>query len=130
MSKTPVHTHEAPAAIGPYSQAVRVPAGEFVFCSGQVAMDPATGELVGGDSIQAQTEAVLKNLQAVLQAAGAQTSDVVRTTVYLTDMADFVAMNGVYERFFDGVPPARAAVAVAGLPKGAKVEISAIAVKS
>ena len=129
MSKIPVHTDAAPAAIGPYSQAVRVAAGEFVFCSGQVALDPETGELVG-DTIETQTKTVLKNLQAVLQAAGAQTSQVVRTTVYLTDMKDFAAMNRVYEHFFDGVSPSRVTVGVSALPRGARVEISAIAVKS
>ena len=129
MAKTSVHTKNAPAAIGPYSQGICTPPGEMVFCSGQVAMDPKTGELVG-DTIESQTEFTLKNLQAVLQAAGAELSQVVRTTVYLTDLNDFAAMNGVYERFFGGVPPARAAVGVSALPKGAKVEITAIAVKS
>lgn len=92
-------------------------------------MDPETGELAG-DTIESQTEYTLRNLQAVLHAAGARMSEVVRTTVYLTDFDDFAAMNEVYERFFDGVPPARAAVGVAALPKGAKVEITAVAVKA
>jgi 2-iminobutanoate/2-iminopropanoate deaminase len=119
-----VRTVHAPAAIGPYSQAIV--AGGFLFASGQVALDPATGQLVPGD-VGAQTERALRNLQGVLEKAGCSLSDVVRTTVYLRDMADFAAMNAVYARFFTGAPPARSTVAVAGLPRDARVEIDAIA---
>jgi 2-iminobutanoate/2-iminopropanoate deaminase len=119
-----VRTERAPAAIGPYSQAIV--AGGFLFASGQVALDPATGQLLAGD-VGAQTERALRSLQGVLEKAGCSLGDVVRTTVYLRDMADFAAMNAVYARFFPGVPPARSTVAVAGLPRDARVEIDAIA---
>ena len=119
-----VRTDRAPAAIGPYSQAIACD-GLF-FASGQVALDPDTGQLVAGD-VSAQTERALQNLQAVLEKGGASLASVVRTTVYLRDMADFAAMNAVYARFFPGVPPARSTVAVAGLPRDARVEIDAIA---
>ena len=119
-----VRTERAPAAIGPYSQAIV--AGGFLFASGQVALDPATGQLLAGD-VGAQTERALLNLQGVLEKAGCSLGDVVRTTVYLRDMADFAAMNAVYARFFSGAPPARSTVAVAGLPRDARVEIDAIA---
>jgi 2-iminobutanoate/2-iminopropanoate deaminase len=119
-----VSTNRAPAAIGPYSQAVV--AGGFVFCSGQVALDPATGQFLGGN-VAEQTRRALANLGEVLVAAGATPADVVRTTVYLTTMDDFAAMNEVYAHFFGAARPARATVAVAGLPKGARVEIDAIA---
>ena len=119
-----IRTERAPAAIGPYSQAIV--AGGFLFASGQVALDPATGQLVPGD-VGAQTERALRNLQGVLEKAGCSLGDVVRTTVYLRDMADFAAMNAVYARFFPGAPPARSTVAVAGLPRDARVEIDAIA---
>lgn len=119
-----VATAAAPAAVGPYSQAVR--AGGLVFCAGQIPLDPATGALVEGD-VAAQTERVLENLKAVLQAAGSGLERVVKTTVFLQDMADFAAMNEVYARYFPQEPPARAAVQVAALPKGARVEIEAIA---
>lgn len=127
MTKTVVSTKEAPAAIGPYSQAVRV--GEFVFTSGQLGLDPATGALVAG-GIQAQTTRVLENLKAVLAAAGLEMAQVVKTTVFLKDMNDFAAMNEVYARYLAGegvVAPARTTVEVARLPKDALVEIEAIA---
>ena len=120
----PVESNEAPKAIGPYSQGVK--AGGFVFVSGQVALDPHTGALVAGD-VAAQTERVLQNLQAVVEAAGSDLDRVVKTTVYLRSMADFAAMNEVYKRYFKSEPPARATVAVAGLPKDALVEIDVIA---
>jgi 2-iminobutanoate/2-iminopropanoate deaminase len=119
-----VKTGKAPAAIGPYSQAVR--SGGFLFCSGQIPLDPATGKMIEG-GIDAQTERVLKNLTAVLEAGGASLEAVVKTTVYLADLSDFPAMNAVYGRFFPGDPPARATVQVAKLPAGALVEIDAIA---
>jgi len=114
----------APAAIGPYSQAVR--AGGFLFCSGQIPLDPSTGMLVDG-GIEAQADRVLKNLDAVLNAGGATLRSVVKTTVYLVDLGDFPAMNVVYGRFFPEDPPARATVQVVKLPAGARVEIDAIA---
>ena len=119
-----VHTDRAPAAIGPYSQAVVT--GGWVFCSGQIPLDPATGELVGGD-VAAQTDRVLRNLAAVLEAAGGSLSHVVKTTVFLADMADFTAMNEVYARHFGDHRPARATVQAAGLPRGVGVEIECIA---
>lgn len=127
MSKTVVSTTGAPAAIGPYSQAVRV--GEFVFTSGQVALDPATGTIVEG-GIAAQTERVIENLRAVLNAAGLNFTDVIKTTVFLKDMGDFAAMNEIYAKAFapEGVvAPARSTVEVARLPKDALVEIECIA---
>jgi len=115
----------APAAIGPYSQAIL--AGGFVHCSGQIAIDPATGNLIAGD-VGAQTEQVLRNLAAVLAAAGSDLARAVKCTVYLKSMEDFAAMNAVYARHFPGdAPPARATVAVAGLPRGALVEIDCTA---
>ena len=121
-----ISTKNAPAAIGPYSQAVRN--GSLVFLSGQVPLDPATGELVEGD-ITAQTQQVMKNLGAVLEAAGGSFASVARTTIYLTDLAHFQAVNQVYGSYFTGgVAPARATVQVAALPKGAQVEIDAIAI--
>jgi 2-iminobutanoate/2-iminopropanoate deaminase len=119
-----VKTGKAPAAIGPYSQAVR--SGGFLFCSGQIPLDPATGKMVEG-GIDAQTERVLRNLDEVLEAGGASLEEVVKTTVYLTDLSDFPAMNAVYGKFFPENPPARATVQVAKLPAGALVEIDAIA---
>lgn len=120
----PVSTVTAPAAIGPYSQAID--AGDFVFLSGQVPIDPKTGELVTGD-IGVQTDRVLDNLAAVLEAAGCSFSDVVKTTIYLLDLGDFQAVNAVYAKRFTAAPPARATVQVSALPKGARVEIDAIA---
>lgn len=122
----PVNSLEAPAAIGPYSQAVE--AGGFVFLSGQVPIDPKTGDLVQGD-IAAQTERVLDNLKAVLEAAGCSFADVVKTTIYLADLGDFQAVNATYAKRFTAAPPARATVQVSALPKGARVEIDAIAKK-
>lgn len=124
MSKTAITSEQAPRAIGPYSQAVK--AGSFVFCSGQIPIDPATGELVDG-GIEAQTAQVIKNLSAVLTAAGATWDDVVKTTIYLTNLADFAVVNQVYGAAVGSVPPARATVQVAALPKGAAVEIEAVA---
>jgi 2-iminobutanoate/2-iminopropanoate deaminase len=124
MSRHPIRTERAPAAIGPYSQAIA--ADGWLFLSGQVALDPASGQLLAGD-VGAQTERALLNLQGVLEKAGASLADVVRCTVYLRDMADFAAMNAVYARFFPAEPPSRSTVAVAGLPKDARVEIDAIA---
>lgn len=122
--KTAISSSGAPAAIGPYSQAMRV--GDFLLCSGQIPLDPATGELVGG-GIAEQTARVLDNLAAVLAAAGLGPGDVVKTTVFLVSMADFPAMNEVYARVFADAPPARSTIGVAALPKGALVEIEAIA---
>jgi 2-iminobutanoate/2-iminopropanoate deaminase len=122
----PVTSLEAPSAIGPYSQAID--AGDFVFLSGQVPIDPKTGELVAGD-ISVQTDRVLDNLKAVLEAAGCSFADVVKTTIYLMDLGDFQAVNATYAKRFAEAPPARATVQVSALPKGARVEIDAIAKK-
>jgi reactive intermediate/imine deaminase len=120
-------TADAPAPVGPYNQAVL--AGGVLYCSGQIALDPASGALVGAGDVEAETRQVLTNLQAVLGAAGATPAQVVRTTVFLIDLADFAAVNALYAEVFNGaVAPARACVQVAALPKGAKVEIDAIAV--
>jgi 2-iminobutanoate/2-iminopropanoate deaminase len=122
--RTAVSTESAPAAIGPYSQGMRV--GDLLFCSGQIPLDPASGELVKED-IEGQARRCLENLQAVCEAAGASLSNAVRCTVYLGDMGDFARVNEVYAQFFDSAdPPARVAIAAAGLPKGADVEIDAI----
>ena len=122
-----IQTDQAPAAIGPYSQAIK--AGGFVFVSGQIPIDPNTGEFVAG-GIAEQTERVLTNLAAVLEAAGSSLNQVVKTTVFLADMAEFAAMNEVYGKFFADLPPARATVAAAGLPRNARVEIEAVALSS
>lgn len=119
-----ISTKNAPAAIGPYSQAIRK--GPGLFLSGQIGMNPATGELVSQD-IKEQTEQALKNMQAVLKEADASIEDVVKTTVFIIDMADFQAVNEIYAKVFSDKAPARSCVAVAALPKGAKVEIEAIA---
>jgi 2-iminobutanoate/2-iminopropanoate deaminase len=119
-----VSTAQAPRAIGPYSQATR--SGGFLFTAGQVGFDPATGELVDG-GIAEQTRQVLQNIDGILQAAGARLSDVVKTTVFLVDMADFAVMNEAYAAAFGEHRPARSTVAVAALPRGARVEIDAIA---
>jgi 2-iminobutanoate/2-iminopropanoate deaminase len=124
MERKVVTTSQAPAAIGPYSQAIV--AGPFVFTAGQIPIDPATGELVTG-GISEQTERVLRNLENVLAAAGAELRNVIKTTVYLSDMEDFNAMNRVYGRFFEELPPARSAVEVSRLPRNVMVEIEAIA---
>ena len=122
--RTTVTTDKAPAAIGPYSQAVRC--GGFLFCSGQIPLDPATGKIVEG-GVAEQTERVLANLEAVLAAGGASLASVVKTTVYLVDLGEFPAMNAVYRRFFPSDPPARATVEVSKLPAGSRVEIEAVA---
>jgi 2-iminobutanoate/2-iminopropanoate deaminase len=121
-----IATTAAPRAIGPYSQAIAVPAGRLLFLSGQIPLDPATGELVKG-SIEEETAQVMRNLAAVLEAGGAGFQHVVRTTIFLTDLADFARVNGVYGAHFPGSPPARATVQVAALPRGARVEIDAVA---
>lgn len=125
MSVHIVDTDNAPAAIGPYSQGIV--AGNFLFTAGQIALDPATGQIVQGD-VTAQTERVLKNLAAVLESAGTSWPDVVKTTVYLQDMADFPRVNEVYGRMIGDARPARSTVQVAGLPRGVLVEIDAVAV--
>ena len=122
-----VQSDKAPKAIGPYSQAISVSAGRMVFCSGQIPLDPETGNMVEGD-IQLQTERVMKNLEAVLAADGMVFGNVVRTTIFLADMNDFAKVNEVYGRYFKEAPPARATVQAAALPKGARVEIDCIAV--
>ncbi len=118
-----IATEGAPTALGPYSQGID--AGDLVFCSGQVGIDPATGILA--DGLNAQAERALRNLGAVLDAAGATFADVVKTTVFLADMADFAAVNEVYAGFFPDPPPARSTFAVAALPRGARIEIEAVA---
>lgn len=127
MTRRAIATDQAPAAIGPYAQAVEVPAGRMVFCSGQIPLDPATGALLEGD-IEAQTHRVMQNLQAVLTAAGVSFAQVVRCTIFLTDLGDFGKVNAVYGGYFKGAFPSRATVQVSALPKGARVEIDAIAV--
>lgn len=124
MTKKGIHTENAPAAIGPYQQGIRL--GDWVFTSGQIALDPATGNFLAGE-IEQETELTLKNIEAILQAAGLSMDHVVKATVYLSDMNDFVRMNRVYEKSFANSKPARACVQVAALPKGAKVEIDVIA---
>lgn len=121
-----IATPNAPAAIGPYSQAISIHG--FVFLSGQIPLDPATGQIIPG-GIEEQTQQVLKNLVAVLEAAGSSPAEVVKTTVYLKDMTEFATMNEVYGRFFTDNPPARATVEVARLPKDVRVEIDCIATK-
>jgi 2-iminobutanoate/2-iminopropanoate deaminase len=127
MSKKVIHSDLAPKAIGPYSQAISATPGPLVFLSGQIPLDPTTGALVPGD-VGAQTERVMKNLEAVLAAAGLGFAQVVRCGIFLTDLADFGTVNEVYGRYFPTAPPARVTVQVAALPRGAKVEIDAIAV--
>jgi 2-iminobutanoate/2-iminopropanoate deaminase len=121
--RTVINADDAPAPVGPYSHAVA--SNGLLFCSGQVALDPASGELVG-DTPAEQARQCLTNLEAVCGAAGARLSDAVRVTVWLTDMGDFVPVNEVYGTFFEGEPPARVTIAVAGLPKGALIEIDAV----
>jgi 2-iminobutanoate/2-iminopropanoate deaminase len=127
MTRAKVSTNSAPAALGPYSQAIALDG--MVYASGQIALDPASGQLVEGD-VQAQTHRVLQNLTAVLEAAGSSLANVVKTTVFLTSMSNFTAMNEVYTTYFGDEPPARSTVAVAELPKGAQVEIEAIAARN
>jgi 2-iminobutanoate/2-iminopropanoate deaminase len=124
MEKKQITTLHAPAAIGPYSQAIRY--GQLIYTSGQVALDPATGKLVGED-IQAQTHRVLQNLQAVLESAGSSLKSVIKTTVFLRRMSDFQAVIAIYANYFPGIPPARSTVAVAELPLKALVEIECVA---
>jgi len=127
--RSTVRTPHAPAAIGPYSQAVVIPVGDqrMMFCSGQIALDPATGQVIEGD-VAAQTRQVLENLGAVLAAAGGSFANVVKTTIFLADMADFATVNAVYGERFASEPPARSTVAAAGLPRNVRVEIEAIAI--
>jgi 2-iminobutanoate/2-iminopropanoate deaminase len=124
QSRRVIQTPDAPGPGGFYSQAIA--SGDLLFCSGQIAIDAKTGQMVGG-GIEVETEQVLANLKAVLAAAGATLADVVKTTVYLSDFADFQAMNAVYVRAFPTDPPARATVGVSALPRGAKIELEAIA---
>ncbi len=124
MSKLVVHTHKAPQAIGPYSQAVR--AGNMVFVSGQIPLNPETNEMVSG-TIGEETHRVMMNLRAILEEAGMDLSNVIKTTIFLKTMDDFAQVNEVYASYFKGEYPARETVAVAGLPKNARVEISVIA---
>src|ERR1700736_5617553 len=122
MKKT-ISTSEAPGAIGPYSQAVRT--GSFLFCSGQIPLDPKSGQIVPGD-IAAQTRRVLDNIASILKAEGLTFDHVVKTTIFLTDLADFQTVNEIYASYFKQAPPARSTVQVAALPKGARIEIEAI----
>jgi 2-iminobutanoate/2-iminopropanoate deaminase len=126
MSKKIIYTEKAPKPVGPYSQAVC--AGGFVFLAGQIPLNPATGEIVSGD-IKAQARQVLENIKAVLNEAGCKLQDVVKTNIYLIDLKDFTQVNEVYGEYFKENPPARSTIQVAGLPKGAGVEIEVIAVK-
>lgn len=128
MSREVIQTDAAPRAIGPYSQAIAA-SGRTVFLSGQIPLDPATMQMVGGDDVVAQTEQVMKNLEAVLHAAGCTFEHVARVGIFLTDLGDFAKVNEVYARFFPKNPPARATVQVSALPRGAKVEIDCIAVQ-
>lgn len=125
MTRKTVSTDLAPRAIGPYSQAVDL--GDLVFLSGQIPLDPASGQITGAGDVAAQTDQVLRNLRGVLEAAGLTPAHVVRTTVFMTDLAEFPKMNEVYSRYFPQDPPARSTVQVAALPRGARVEIDAIA---
>ena len=123
MTRHAIQTNGAPAALGPYSQAIR--SGDLVFCSGQIGLDPASGELL--DGVEAQADRAIRNLQAVLDAAGLGFDDVVKTTIFLTDVGDFAAVNAVYAKHMPDPPPARSTVGIAALPKGALVEIEMIA---
>jgi 2-iminobutanoate/2-iminopropanoate deaminase len=123
MSRQAISTGGAPAAIGPYSQGIR--SGDMVFCSGQLGLDPVSGELA--DGVEAQAERALKNIASVLDAAGLGFDDVVKTTIFLTNIGDFAAVNAVYDRFMPEPPPARSTVQVAALPKGGLIEVEAIA---
>lgn len=128
MPSEVIQTAQAPAPVGPYNQAIRA-SGTLVFCSGQIALDPATGTIVGNGDVAQETAQVMKNLEAVLSAAGATFKDVVKTTVFLADMQDFATVNSVYANYFDeSTAPARACVQVAALPKNVQVEIDCIAV--
>lgn len=123
MTRQAIQTNGAPAALGPYSQAIR--SGDTVYCSGQIGLDPATGELV--DGVEAQAERALKNLGAVLDAAGLGFDDVVKTTIFLADVNDFAAVNGIYGKHMPDPPPARSTIGVGALPRGARVEIEMVA---
>jgi 2-iminobutanoate/2-iminopropanoate deaminase len=122
-----ISTEKAPKAIGPYSQAIEA-SGKMIFCSGQIPLDPASGDMVGAGDVRAQARRVLENLKAVVEAAGASMEQVVKTTIYLADLQDFGSVNEIYAGYFSAQPPARATVQVAGLPRGALVEIDCIAV--
>ncbi len=124
MKKKIIATPKAPAAIGPYSQAIRI--GDFLYTSGQISLDPETMEMITAD-IEVETEKVLKNIEAILKEGGLNLNNIIKTTVYLTDLSEFARMNQVYEKFFTDTKPARACVQVAALPKGAKVEIDVVA---
>ncbi len=126
MNRTVIISEKAPQALGPYSVAIQT--DTLVFCSGQLGLNPQTGELIAPD-VQSQTRQALLNLQNVLEAAGSSLANVVKTTVFLKDMADFPAMNAIYGEFFNANPPARSTIAVAGLPKGGLVEIEATALR-
>ena len=128
MSRDVIQTSQAPAPVGPYNQAIRA-SGVMVFCSGQIALDPTTGQIVGDGDVAKETEQVMQNLEAVLKASGATWADVVKTTVFLADMNDFATVNSIYARYFDeATAPARACVQVAKLPKNVQVEVDCIAV--
>jgi 2-iminobutanoate/2-iminopropanoate deaminase len=127
MPRQTITSLDAPKAIGPYVQAVSA-TGRLVFCSGQIPLDPTTSEIVGAGDVREQTERVMQNLGAVLAAAGASFAHVTKTTIFLTDLQDFAAVNEVYAKHVGASPPARATVQVAGLPRGVSVEIEAIAV--
>ena len=127
MNKRIIKTDQAPAAIGPYSQAIRI--GDFLYTSGQIALDPLSGEFLSGE-IEQETERTMQNIIAILEADGLSLDNVIKTTVYLSDLRCFVRMNKVYEKYFSENKPARACVQVAALPMGAKVEIDAIATSS
>jgi 2-iminobutanoate/2-iminopropanoate deaminase len=123
MTRQAISTTTAPAAVGPYSQAIV--SGDLIFCSGQLGIDPVTGELA--DGVEAQAERALRNLAAVLDAAGASLNDIVKTTIFLADIDDFAAINAIYARSMPDPPPARSTFAVGALPKGGRIEIEAIA---
>ncbi len=129
MSRKIVETNEAPAAIGPYSQGVLASGSEMLFISGQISLDPETGEVVGEGDVAIQTQRIMKSLGAILAEAGLGFPNVVKTTIYLADLGDFAVVNEIYAERFDAEPPARATVQVAGLPKGVLVEIDAIAMR-
>jgi 2-iminobutanoate/2-iminopropanoate deaminase len=126
MDKQTISTSSAPSAIGPYSQAIR--AGSLVFVSGQIPIDPSTGQLIQDTSIKAQTRRVLQNLLAIVESSGGTAQNVVKTTVFLRNMGDFAEMNAVYSEFFTGAPPARSTIEAARLPRDVSVEIDCIAV--
>lgn len=126
MDKTVIFTSLAPSAIGPYSQGIR--AGNFLFVSGQIPIDPSTGNIIDDKSVGAQTRRVLQNLQAIVSAAGGSMDSIVKTTVFLKDLKDFAEMNSVYGEFFGSNPPARATVEVSRLPRDVSIEIDCIAI--